>query len=74
MWGLEFLEYVSDYCFRIQFFCLQLEASCLQWSFLPYSCVSELFWLQFELFTYNSSFIAYPPLLNYYVINSEKLL
>ena len=31
-------------------FCLQLEASCLQWSFFTYSDSWEHFWLQFELF------------------------
>ena len=31
-------------------FCLQLEASCLQWSFFTYSCVLELFCLQLEPF------------------------
>ena len=44
--------------FRMQFFCLQLEASCLQLSFFVYSCVWELFCLQFELFTNNSSYFA----------------
>ena len=50
----------------MQFFCLQLEASCSQLRFLAYSCVRELFCLQLELlylesssFAYSSSFFAY---------------
>ena len=44
----------------MQFFCLQLEASCLQLSFCACSCVWELFCLQSEFFfAYNSSFFAY---------------
>ena len=34
---------------RMQLFCLQLEASCLQLSFFAYNCVWELFCLQLEL-------------------------
>ena len=47
-------------------FCLQFEASCLQWSFFTYSCVWELFAcsssflpLQFELCCLQLSFFAY---------------
>ena len=43
--------------FRMQPSCLQLEASCLQWSFFTYSCVWELSYLQLELFAYNLSFL-----------------
>ena len=34
---------------KCSFFCLQLAASCLQWSFFTYSCAWELFYLQSEL-------------------------
>ena len=41
-------------------FCLQLEASCLQWSFLTYNCQFLLLCLQLELFfAYNFSFFTY---------------
>ena len=50
----------------LRFFCLQLEASCLQQSFSTYSCVLELFclqlellYLQLELFYLQLKFFAY---------------
>ena len=42
------------------FFCLQVEASCLQWSFFTYSRQFQLFYLQLELFLLTlGSFSAY---------------
>ena len=48
------------------FFCLQMEAPCLQLSFFPYNCVWGVFadiWSFFaynwSLFTYNWSFLTY---------------
>ena len=40
-------------------FCLQLEVSCLQWSFFTYSCVWDLFYLQLQLFRLQFSLFAY---------------
>ena len=43
----------------MQLFCLQLEASCLQWSFFTYNWHFLLCYLQSELCTYNFSLFAY---------------
>ena len=43
---------------RMRLFCLQLEASRLQWSFFAYSCVWELFTYSFSVFAYNWSLFA----------------
>ena len=48
----------------MQLFCLQLEASCLQWSFFTYNHVWELVFFveafySFSFFTYSFSFCAY---------------
>ena len=39
----------GDIFLQMRLFCLQLEASCLQWSFFAYSCVLDLFYLRLEL-------------------------
>ena len=44
--------------FRMRLFCLQLEASCLQWSFLTVDNFS-FFAYSFGFFTYNSGFFTY---------------
>ena len=45
--------------YRKQFFCLQLEASCLQWSSFTHSRVWELVCLQLELFNLQFSLFTY---------------